>query len=196
MTEFGKPEIGKSHFGKSECGKSGIGKSELGESELTPGDGVPGGAVQADMQGGRDLPSTGGRPELPHLVQLLAPAPTLRDRGNLTCVRRRVVATRRLFSVIAPKSFRVVTIFRDSHENPLASARKVSGTRQSSEKQTAIFRDHAAWRPGSGDLPRNRRQSSVITRPGTPANAPQRGSEAPAAGPTRITAAGDVGPAR
>ena len=81
MTEPGKPgikksEIGKSHFGKSEIGKSEIGKSELGEGELTPGDGVPGGAVQADMQGGRDLPSTGGRPELPHRAQLLAPATT------------------------------------------------------------------------------------------------------------------------
>lgn len=81
MTEFEKSEIGKSHYGKSE-----IGKSELGESELTPGDGVPGGAVQADVQGGRDLPSIGGRPERPHPAQLLAVGMTPWDHGNLTCV--------------------------------------------------------------------------------------------------------------
>src|SRR6185437_7411305 len=52
-----------------------------GEQKLTPGDGRPGGAAQADGSGGRDLPETVQRPELPCRA-VLARGDDLLARGD------------------------------------------------------------------------------------------------------------------
>jgi len=62
--------------------------------------------------------------------------------GEFPCARRRVSAGRKLFRAITRTRLRAAGTLRQPHDNLPRPARQVSGTRQSSATNPAIFRGH------------------------------------------------------